>query len=106
MTFGREAGYLELNPRKTVQMTFRKGGRLPATAQIKHKDTELTRVNAYKYLGVTLQTNGRSFTKHIKENSSSNHSHERNKGNMTTLHKDSNNSLPYQDITNHILCNR
>jgi hypothetical protein len=58
---------LELNPRKTVQMTFRKGGRLPATTHIKHKDTELTRVNAYKYLGVTLQTNGRSSTKHIKD---------------------------------------
>jgi hypothetical protein len=58
---------LELNPRKTVQMTFRKGGRLPPMTQIKHKDTELTGVNAHKYLGVTLQINGRSFTKHIKD---------------------------------------
>jgi hypothetical protein len=58
---------LELNPRKTVQKTFRKGGRLPATTQIMYKDTELTRVNSYKYLGVTLQTNGRSFTKHFKD---------------------------------------
>jgi hypothetical protein len=58
---------LELNPRKTVQMTFWKGGRLPATTQIMYKDTELTRVNSYKYLGVTLQTNGSSFTKHLKD---------------------------------------
>ena len=48
--------------------TFRKGRRLPATTNITtYQNSNLSMVNSYKYLGVTLQTNGKSFTKHIKE---------------------------------------
>lgn len=58
---------LKLNSQKTVLMTFRNGGRLPSTLKILHGDTQLARVSQFKYLGVTLQTSGKSFAKHVKD---------------------------------------
>lgn len=59
-----ENNELTINERKTVAMTFRKGGK-PSVLQ--YKSRPLTTVNHYKYLGVTLQTTGNTFTLHVKD---------------------------------------
>lgn len=61
------ANDMHLNPRKTVTMTFRKGGR-PAADDILYLEGEpLTRVNHFKYLGITFQTTGTTYTLHVKD---------------------------------------
>jgi hypothetical protein len=57
---------LQLNEKKTVPMTFRKGGR-PAANIIIYKNRPLITVPHFKYLGVTMQTQGNIYTIHIKE---------------------------------------
>lgn len=58
---------LYINERKTVYMAFRKGGKLAAENKMFLGEEELTSVNVYKYLGITLQTTSHSFRHHIKE---------------------------------------
>jgi hypothetical protein len=55
-----------INGSKTVQMTFRKGGRR-AEDTITLRNKPLQFVNDFKYLGMTLQTTITSFRLHIKE---------------------------------------
>lgn len=58
----------EINMLKTVQMTFRKGGRVSNKEKITDQNGEvLNNVNKFKYLGMTLQIQGRNFTVHVKE---------------------------------------
>jgi hypothetical protein len=54
---------LKLNEDKTVSMTFRRGGK----QQFLIGDRVLKSVSNFKYLGVTFQTQGHVFTKHISE---------------------------------------
>ena len=58
---------LHINTEKTVQMTFRNGGR-PAKEDALHLNNEpLEIVNKFKYLGITLQTKATSFRHHVQE---------------------------------------
>lgn len=56
-----------INLSKTMQMVFRKGGRLTEGDHIQLQNKSLQITNAFKYLGVTLQTTARSFRIHTKE---------------------------------------
>lgn len=60
---------LTINKRKTVQMVFRKGGRLSPLDTLSYKGEQIQIVNEFKYLGVTLQTSTTSYRCHIKERS-------------------------------------
>lgn len=57
---------MEINMEKTVQMTFRNGGREAKEDRIYIGSEPLRTVNSFKYLGLTLQTTARSFRIHIK----------------------------------------
>ena len=58
---------LVINRKKTKVMKFRKGGTLANTDVVTCGKQTLEIVKSYKYLGVTLQVSGHSFTKHIEE---------------------------------------
>ena len=57
--------------RKTVIMTFKRGGRQARGDIIKIQDIPLEVVNSYKYLCIKLQTQGTTFTEHIKDKAAS-----------------------------------
>lgn len=57
---------MEINMGKTVQMTFRKGGRETKEDRIYLGKEPLMTVNSFKYLGLTLQTTTRSYRLHIR----------------------------------------
>ena len=48
-------------------MVFRKGGRLSANMGITYRGKKLNIVDSFKYLGISFQTQGCVFTRHIKE---------------------------------------
>ena len=58
---------LKINMDKTEFMKFRRGGRLAASDTLHIGGTTLRCVKTFRYLGVTLPTNGRSFTEHIND---------------------------------------
>jgi hypothetical protein len=58
---------LTINIDKTKCMKFRKGGRLARSDKIVLDNLPLEFVSDFTYLGVTLATSGRSFSKHIGE---------------------------------------
>ena len=58
-----------INKEKTVQMVFRKGGRLPAGDNLTLGDEPLKIVRKFKYLGITLLTTASSFSEHVQERS-------------------------------------
>ena len=58
---------LQINEKKTVTMTFRKGGKPAASDVILYKREPLTVVPHFKYLGVTLQTRGNIYSLHVAE---------------------------------------
>lgn len=58
---------LHLNEQKTVMMTFRRGGKPATRDTIFNNDRPLKVVTSFKYLGVTFQTRGISFTMHVKD---------------------------------------
>lgn len=62
-----EKNDLTLNERKTVKMTFRRGGRIAAKDCIMYKNNPLQNVPHFKYLGITLQSRGDIYDLHIKE---------------------------------------
>jgi len=45
---------------------FRKGGKLAESARIKCNGKHFQRVNHFKYLGLTIQTTGKSFRIHLR----------------------------------------
>jgi hypothetical protein len=51
-------------------MVFRKGEKLAETDFICCNGERLKNVNSFRYLGVTLQTRGKSFKQHMKEGAS------------------------------------
>lgn len=57
----------QINRKKTVTMTVKKGGRPAANDIITYGNEQLTRVSHFKYLGITLQTQGNVYTKHIQD---------------------------------------
>ncbi|KAJ4440266.1 hypothetical protein ANN_08405 [Periplaneta americana] len=58
---------LDINTGKTKVMKFRKGGNVSRSDIFTYANEKLEIVNSYKYLGLTLQVTGKSFTKHIEE---------------------------------------
>ncbi|KAJ4427799.1 hypothetical protein ANN_25452 [Periplaneta americana] len=62
---------LHINKDKTVQMTFRRGGRKTDNDTFYYKNEPLKVTNAFKYLGVILQTTTKSFRIHVKERATS-----------------------------------
>lgn len=62
-----EKNDLNINERKTVKMTFRRGGRLAANDYILYKGKPMQNVTHFKYLGITLQSRGDTYDLHIKE---------------------------------------
>lgn len=58
---------LEINLSKTEMMVFRQGGRAPASAEIFINKNKIAIVKDFKYLGITLQTSAKCFTKHVTE---------------------------------------
>ena len=51
----------------TEMVVFRKGGRLAQTDKIYCRGVPLRKKNFYKYLGITVQLTGKTFTVHIQE---------------------------------------
>ena len=56
-----------VNVGKTKIVKFRKGGRPSKNQRITYNNKEIEFVNSFKFLGVTFQMTGRSFTKHTTE---------------------------------------
>lgn len=61
-----ERNDIQINEEKTELVVFRKGGRLTEAENVKCNGKLLKRVNNFKYLGITIQTTGRSFRLHIR----------------------------------------
>ena len=62
-----EENSFEINTEKTVQMIFRKGGRLATNDEITLGNDKFKIVNETRYLGITLQTTTSSIRTHIRE---------------------------------------
>jgi hypothetical protein len=60
-----------INKNKTVSMVFRKRRKLAETDFVCCNGERLKYVNSFRYLGVTLQTRGKSIKQHVKERASS-----------------------------------
>lgn len=58
---------LKINLEKTVYLIFRKGGRTAADDTLKMDGIQLQKVNKFKYLGITFQTQGTVFNTHIRD---------------------------------------
>ena len=46
-------------------MVFRNGGKVPKNVEIILDNRKIKIVTEFKYLGITLQSNGKCFTKHV-----------------------------------------
>lgn len=57
----------EINVAKTEMMVLRNGGRAPVSAEIFIRERKLKIVPDFKYLGITIQTSAKCFTKHVTE---------------------------------------
>ena len=64
-----EENGFDINMGKTVQMTFKKGGRRSPADTLRLKNEPLKVEKSFKYLGMTLQTTLTSFSQHIQEKS-------------------------------------
>ena len=60
---------LEINIEKTVQMTFKKGGKLAQGDTLYISGNKFKVLNKFRYLGVTLQQTMNLFAYHIQERS-------------------------------------
>lgn len=65
-----EENNFKINREKTVQMVFRRGGRVPTTDNIKIGEEPLKIVNKFRYLELTLQTISKSLSSHTQERTS------------------------------------
>ena len=57
----------EINVSKTEMMVFRNGGKAPAKAELFIQENKLKIASDFKYLGITLQTTAKCFSKHVME---------------------------------------
>ena len=57
---------IKINKEKTELVIFRKGGKLAESDRIKCNREHLQRANHFKYLGLTIQTTGKSFRIHLR----------------------------------------
>lgn len=57
----------KINRSKTQLMTFQKGGRRTRNQQVTTDGEAIPTTRIYKYLGLTLQTTGRTYTEHITD---------------------------------------
>ena len=64
---GVDTNELQVNEQKTELVVFRKGGRLAQTDEIYCRGVPLRKKNFYKYLGITVQLTGKTFSIHILE---------------------------------------
>ena len=64
---GEKKKQLHHKQRKTVQMVFRRGGRVATKDKLKLKAESLRIVNKFKYLGITVQPTVKSHSVHIQE---------------------------------------
>ena len=62
-----EGNELEVNRHKTEFVVFRRGGRLSANTGLYYKGQPLGMTNMHKYIGVTIQMTGTTFSIHIKQ---------------------------------------
>lgn len=65
-TWAEENG-LKINISKSALMIFRRGGKVAEKEKLKIGSEKLEVVNDYKYLGITMQTSGTTFNKHVKQ---------------------------------------
>jgi len=65
-----EKNNFTINKGKTVQMVFRRGGRVATNDKLKLKEEPLRIVNKFKYLGITVQPTAKSYSVHIQERTS------------------------------------
>lgn len=65
-TLSRSLG-LTINQSKTEALKFRRGGRIASGDQLHIDGHQLKFVNSFRYLGVNLPHNGKSFTAHLTE---------------------------------------
>jgi hypothetical protein len=56
---------IKINEEKTELVVFRNGGKLAESERIKCNEKHLHRANHFKYLGLTIQTTGKSFRMHL-----------------------------------------
>ncbi|KAJ4448600.1 hypothetical protein ANN_10619 [Periplaneta americana] len=61
-----EQNDIKINEEKTELVVFRKGGRLTEEENVKCNGKQLKRTSDFKYLGITIQTTGKSFRLHIR----------------------------------------
>ena len=61
-----ERNDIKINEEKTELVVFRKGGRLTDAENVKCNGQLLKRKSNFKYLGITIQTTGKSFRLHIR----------------------------------------
>jgi len=57
---------IKINEEKTELVVFRKWGKVTESERIKCNMKHLQRVNHFKYLGLTIQTTGKSFRIHLR----------------------------------------
>ena len=57
---------IKINEEKIELVIFRKGGKMVESERIKCNRKHLQRVNHFKYLGLTIQTTGKSFRIHLR----------------------------------------
>ena len=62
-----EENEFKINKEKTVQMGFRKGGRLLVNANLMLENEPLKIVNKFRYQGLSIQTTASSFSVHSQE---------------------------------------
>ena len=67
LTSWAQENSLEINEAKTVQMVFRKGGKIAGTDIMTLNGNPLEIVNKFRYLGITLQTTGTCFSTHTRQ---------------------------------------
>jgi hypothetical protein len=57
---------IKINEVKTELVIFRKGGKIAESERFKCNGKHLQRANHFKYLGLTIQTTGKSFRIHLR----------------------------------------
>ena len=62
-----ERSELKVNYQKTELVVFKKGGRPARDDDIYCKGTPLKKARTYRYLGITIQSTGTSYQKHVQE---------------------------------------